>query len=55
MNNIVYVIYFDGEIYKTPSRKTAYLEEKYAKQVITQESKNVAYDMAKAEGEYFYI
>jgi hypothetical protein len=38
----VYVIYFDGNMYKTNSRKTAYLEEKYAKQVITAEAKEIA-------------
>lgn len=43
--DIVYVIYFDDEMYKTPSRKTAYLEEKYAKQVITTDSKNIAANM----------
>ncbi|WP_291567126.1 MULTISPECIES: hypothetical protein [unclassified Clostridium] len=49
--NIVYVIYFDGKIYKTPSRKTAYLEKKYAKQVVTVDSKDIAADMYHSQGQ----
>ena len=46
----VYVIYFDGEMYKNSSRKISYLEEKNAKVVVTQESKYLADNMAKDVG-----
>lgn len=38
----VYVVYLDGEMYRTSSRKTAYLEKKYAKQIITCDAKKYA-------------
>ena len=43
--DIIYVIYFDGEMYKDNNRKCAYLEEGNAKQVITSESRKVAHKM----------
>lgn len=44
MEDKVYVIYLDGEMYKSRSRKTAYLEEKYAKQVISCDAHTIAED-----------
>ena len=41
----VYVIYFDGKMYENRGRKTVYLKEGSAKQVITSESKELAKDM----------
>lgn len=41
----VYVIYFDGKMYENRGRKTVYLKEGLAKQVITSESKELAKDM----------
>lgn len=38
----VYVIYYKDKMYKTNNRKTAYLEERYAKQVISAEVKTIA-------------
>jgi hypothetical protein len=52
----VYVVYLDGEMYKSHSRKTAYLEERYARQIISVDSKRIAeygkkgwYDLSKKE------
>jgi hypothetical protein len=50
----VYVIYFDGEMYREHNRKVAYLELKNAKQVITNDSKEIAKDMARLDRKYFY-
>lgn len=41
----VYVVYLNGEMYRTSSRKTAYLEKRYAKQIITSDSKSLAQNM----------
>ncbi|MBD5589350.1 hypothetical protein [Clostridium botulinum] len=38
----VYVIYLDGEMYRCPGRKIAYLKLGSARQVVTSESKNLA-------------
>lgn len=43
--DIIFVIYFDNEMYKDNNRKCAYLKEGNAKQVITSESRRVAHDM----------
>ena len=50
----VYVIYFDGAMYKNHNRKCAYLEISGARQVITAESKKIAEDMTREDGKYFY-
>ena len=54
MDDCVYVIFFQGKMYRNRSRKNAYLEERYAKQVITQESKSLAEHVAKNEGIDWY-
>lgn len=48
----VYVIYFDGKMYESRSRKTVYLKEGSAKQVITSESKELAKDMYNKRAEF---
>lgn len=50
----VFVIYLDGKMYKSRGRKCAYLEEKYVKQVVSADTKEVARDMAHNNGKYFY-
>ena len=53
----VYVIYFDGKMYESRSRKTVYLKESSAKQVITSESKELAKNMYNNETgkDYYYL
>ena len=53
----VYVIYFDGKMYESRGRKTVYLKEGSAKQVITSESKELAKDMYNNETgkDYYYL
>ena len=48
----VYVIYFDGKMYENRGRKTVYLKEGSAKQVITSESKELAKDMYDKRAEF---
>ena len=43
--DIVYVVYLDGEILKDKNRKRVYMEEKYAKQVVTTKAKDLARTM----------
>ena len=42
--DIIYVVYFDGERYEKEGLKIAYLNKSYAKQIITTEAKNKAKD-----------
>lgn len=53
----VYVIYFDGKMYESRGRKTVYLKEGSAKQVITSESKELAETMYNNETgkDYYYL
>lgn len=53
----VYVIYFDGKMYKNHYRKCVYLKQGSAKQVVTCESKSLAtymYNEQKKSNENSY-
>ncbi|WP_297419063.1 hypothetical protein [Clostridium sp.] len=50
----VYVIYFDGKLHKNRTRKVAYLEEKYAKQVVTTEVNKLANTLAYEDNKIYY-
>lgn len=41
----VYVVYLDGKMLSNGKNKATYLEERYARQVITTEAKSLAVDM----------
>lgn len=52
----IYVIYKDGELYHSRGRKSTYLKESNARQVITSESKNDAeliYDDERHWNKYY--
>ena len=56
-NDIIYVVYFDGEMYKGHSykkRKCTYLKVGDAKQVITDDSKYIATQMCRESGIDYY-
>lgn len=40
--DIIYVVYFDGEMYKDRGRKSTYLKLGNAKQIVSSDSKYIA-------------
>ena len=53
----VYVVYFKGKVYNYTNKKGCYFQERYAKQVISAESRSIAeceigsnfYDLSKVD------
>lgn len=47
--DIIYVVYFDGEMYKDRGRKSTYLKLGNAKQIVSSDSKYIAQCMCENE------
>lgn len=52
--DIIYVVYFDGEMYKDRKRKITYLKLGNARQVITSDSKYIGQCMCESSGVCWY-